>query len=238
MSSLLLDYSLPADPWIYPLLFFGVLLLLGLFTVDVRGFTINGSKGARISAVVASFVCLAIGLAGEGGLLSKKAAPEPVPAPPPAPCSDVIAEQLDEGELEILWKGYIAIGDELSNGNDAIKMYEKSIALRPNEPEGSLRWAETLNRLRKYDDAVGKFQRADNLVKVKRQARPEDYWETQAYIDKDWGYALLGLELCAAEQKFEDAVHLFQTHHLPEKATDIGLDKAKEMVRERKCKRN
>ena len=174
MTSVLFDNSLPTDPWIYPLMLFGILLVLGLFTVNVKGFTINGNKYARITSVVLSFGCLAVGIAGEKGLLSAKAEPEPIPQslhnPNDAavPCSDVTADQLDEGGLETLWKGYLDIGDKLLRGNNAInaiKMYEKSIAVRPAEPQGYLNWGQALNHLGKYDDAVDKLHIADEKVK-------------------------------------------------------------------------
>jgi hypothetical protein len=82
----------------------------------------------------------------------------------------------------------------------------------PNIPQCYLSFGHAWNDIGKYDQAISLFQRSDKALD--NTDTPRDWWQTRAYLYREWGYALLGKRSCPeAVAKFEAAKKIFESNN-------------------------
>jgi tetratricopeptide (TPR) repeat protein len=110
------------------------------------------------------------------------------------------------GSPETLAKDYLEIGDSLVHNPDrAAKVFGEYTVLRPNDPLGYFKLGEALNNLGDWDSAASNFAKANDLMGAMSDSDKMAQWykRTQGYLDKDWGYALIG------QHKYDEAIAKF-----------------------------
>jgi hypothetical protein len=84
------------------------------------------------------------------------------------------------------------------------------------------------NVLGPYDEAIHFFKCSESAIN--NDQHPDLWWQTRAFLYRDWGYALLGERKCPdAKRKFEDAKKIFDAHNFDDKgASQDGIIKAQQ----------